>query len=72
MGSLWPYGFIILYFSVLLSMHYTYALEFFKQAKSPWDIMIHEGTNCYSCKRYKALFTDLSSPSVQNACNGTF
>ena len=30
MGSLWPYGFIISYFSVLLSLHYTYDLEFFK------------------------------------------
>lgn len=72
MGSLWPYGFIISYFSVLLSLHYTYALEFFKQGKSPWDIMIHVGINYFSCKRYKAFFRDLSSPSVQNACNSTF
>ena len=48
------------------------ALEFFKQGKSPWDIMIHVGINYFSCKRYKAFFRDLSSPSVQNACNSTF
>ena len=47
-------------------------LSFFKQDKSPWDIMIHVGINCYSCKRYKAFFRDLSSLSVQNACNSTF